>query len=324
MEDARLDGRHRVKPVVEHLLEDLGIAEEGGGGLRVAVEVGGVGIGLEGGDAVGQGGVRGIQMIVLAGQDAQPHGGVRLGGQAIPEGAEERVEVERVGFRGIVGLEQLAEEGLDDGDLDQGRGRGRAAGDGGRKPVGAGLLRARHRLDQPGEFAPAVAGPAPSGPRSREPSRSSASSIASTNRADRAAGWRRPAQVRRSCAMTARSSPWVSTRNSGRPMIKARDPPQATTPQHGRYVRRTWLGGLTPSRRPTDSIMPNNCGASTLASTGPRSLSGSSVSTRNHRPPSAATTSDQSSISLRSQDRIIGTIPPQASIVTVPASVPPQ
>ncbi len=70
--------------------------------------------------------------------------------------------------------------------------------------------------------------------------------------------------------------------------------------------------------------MAKSCGASTRASTGPRSLSGSRVSTRNHRPPSAATTPDQSSISFRSQDRMTGTIPPQASIAAAPASVPPQ
>ena len=42
---------------MQHLLEDLEIAEERGGRRRVAVQARGVGIGLKRGDAVGQGGV---------------------------------------------------------------------------------------------------------------------------------------------------------------------------------------------------------------------------------------------------------------------------
>ena len=109
----------------------------------------GIGIGLKRGDAVGQGGMGRVVSAVAAGQDAQPHGGVDIGRQAIPERAEKGVEVEIAGVVGVVGREDLAEERLNDGDLDQGGRGGAAAGDRGGAPIGPRFLSARHGLDQP-------------------------------------------------------------------------------------------------------------------------------------------------------------------------------
>ena len=94
----------------------------------------------------------------------------------------------------------------------------------------------------------------PGAERPAEPRPLLAPSPARAPRRTAPTGPRRVASPRARCASSwatiARSSPWVSTRNSGRPMISAREPPQATTPQHGRYVRRTWLGRLDAQPAP--------------------------------------------------------------------------
>ncbi len=59
MENAGLHPQEPEEPVVEHLLEDFRVAEEGGGRVRVAVEADGVRVGLERGDPVGEGWMRG-------------------------------------------------------------------------------------------------------------------------------------------------------------------------------------------------------------------------------------------------------------------------
>ncbi len=104
-------------------------------------------------------------------------------------------------------------------------------------------------------------------------------------------------------------------------MISACERPQATTPQQGRYVRRTCPGGRTPSFLATVSMDEKRSGASTRASTGPRSESGSLVSIENQMPPKVRTTSAHVKISSSSQPRSTGTIPPQASNMTEPATV---
>ena len=60
MKDRGLDAGQAEEPVVEHLLEDLQVAEEGGGRLGVAVDAGVVGIRLDQREAIGQGGMCGI------------------------------------------------------------------------------------------------------------------------------------------------------------------------------------------------------------------------------------------------------------------------
>ena len=58
-----------------------------------------VGVGLQQGEAVGQGGVRGVVRPRAVGEHLEPHRRVDLGRQAVPEGAEEGVEVGRLGVR---------------------------------------------------------------------------------------------------------------------------------------------------------------------------------------------------------------------------------
>ena len=67
VEHGRLDGGEAEEAVVEHLLEDLEVAQEGGGGMGVAVEADRVGVRLEQGEAVGQGGVGRVVRAVLGG-----------------------------------------------------------------------------------------------------------------------------------------------------------------------------------------------------------------------------------------------------------------
>ena len=57
VEDRGFDGGEAEEAVVEHLLEDLEVAEERGGGMASPLMAGGIGVGLEQGEAVGQGGV---------------------------------------------------------------------------------------------------------------------------------------------------------------------------------------------------------------------------------------------------------------------------
>ena len=78
MKDGGLDGGQAEEPVVEHLLEDLEVAQERGGWLGVAVDADRVGIRTGSGRGDRAGGVRGVVRAVLAGQDPQPHRRDRL------------------------------------------------------------------------------------------------------------------------------------------------------------------------------------------------------------------------------------------------------
>ena len=62
---------------------------------------------------------------------------------------------------GVIVCEHLAEQGLNQRDLDQGRGRRAAARDDRRHPVGPRFLTARDRLDQPRRLTQAETGPGP-------------------------------------------------------------------------------------------------------------------------------------------------------------------
>lgn len=59
MKDGGLDAGEAEEPVVEHLLEDLEVAQEGGGWLSVAVDADRVGIRLDQRETIGQGGCAG-------------------------------------------------------------------------------------------------------------------------------------------------------------------------------------------------------------------------------------------------------------------------
>ncbi len=99
-------------------------------------------------------------------RDAEPHRRVNVGGEPVPEGAEEGVEVLGVRLIGVVGIEELAEQGLNEGDLHQRGGGGTTAGNGRGEPVGPDFLRSRDRLDESRRLAQAK--PRPSAERAAE------------------------------------------------------------------------------------------------------------------------------------------------------------
>ena len=164
MKDGRLDGGEAEEAVVEHLLEDLEVAQEGGRGMGVAVDADQVGVRLEQGEAVGQGGVGRVVRAVLgwSGRCNRMPNETRQGDGTRRRGRRRRGWGSRDGR--VVMLEDLAEEGLHHGDLDECRGGHAAAGDDGREPVGPGFLAAGDRLDQPGGLTKAEPGPGPKRP----------------------------------------------------------------------------------------------------------------------------------------------------------------
>jgi len=64
VKDRGLDAGQTKEPVVEHLLEDLEVAQERGGWLGVAMDADRVRIRLDQREAIGQGGMRGVVRAV--------------------------------------------------------------------------------------------------------------------------------------------------------------------------------------------------------------------------------------------------------------------
>ena len=234
--------REAEEAVVEHLLEELGVAEERGGGCGVAIVVGWSGYDCTAARRSGRGGWAGSNGAGRRWPGAQPHRGVDLGGEAIPEGAEEGVEVRGFGLVRIVGVEDLAEERLDQGDLDQGRGRGAAAGDRGGESRSARTSWPRAiGCDQPGRLAQAVSRPgarAGRAPGARVSVDGLAKRFDEPGRAGRP-GRVAPRQVRQlvredGAELAMGQDPEQRQARGSRPATR----PQATTPQHGKYVSR--------------------------------------------------------------------------------------